>query len=124
MKRIGWAMLLVACCIGVFLALPSNYYLRRALTHFLPKIDSTRSSRTGSSKRAILPRGNRRKPITLARYRINIFRYSTTWGQSPMLSYKTARCFSNSTGKIIRQNRTATRFRWQKVLFRWPSDAP
>ena len=39
MKRIGWAMLLVACCIGVFLALPSNYYLRRALTHFLPKID-------------------------------------------------------------------------------------
>ena len=32
-------MLLVACCIGVFLALPSNYYLRRALTHFLPKID-------------------------------------------------------------------------------------
>lgn len=39
MKRIGWAMLLVACCIGGFLALPSNYYLRRALTHFLPKID-------------------------------------------------------------------------------------
>ncbi len=39
MKKIGWAILLLACCIGVFLALPSNYYLRRALTHFLPKID-------------------------------------------------------------------------------------
>lgn len=39
MKKIGWAILVIACCIGGFLALPSNYYLRRALVHLLPKID-------------------------------------------------------------------------------------
>lgn len=39
MKKTGWAILLVVCCIGGYLVLPSNYYLRRALTHLLPKID-------------------------------------------------------------------------------------
>lgn len=39
MKKTGWAILLVLCCIGGYLALPSNFYLRRALTHLLPKID-------------------------------------------------------------------------------------
>lgn len=39
MKKTGWAILLVICCIGGYLALPSNYYLRRALVHLLPKID-------------------------------------------------------------------------------------
>lgn len=38
-KKIGWAILLIVCCIGGYLVLPSNYYLRRALTHLLPKID-------------------------------------------------------------------------------------
>lgn len=38
-KKVGWAMLLIACCIGGYLVLPSNHYLRRALTHLLPKID-------------------------------------------------------------------------------------
>ena len=39
MKKTGWAILLVVCCIGGFLALPSNYYLRRAIVHLFPKID-------------------------------------------------------------------------------------
>lgn len=40
MKKIGWAILiLTVCCIGGFLALPSNQYLRRAIVHLLPKID-------------------------------------------------------------------------------------
>lgn len=39
MKKTGWAILLALCCIGGYLVLPSNYYLRRALTHLLPKID-------------------------------------------------------------------------------------
>lgn len=39
MKKAGWAILLAVCCIGGYLVLPSNYYLRRALTHLLPKID-------------------------------------------------------------------------------------
>lgn len=39
MKKARWGILVVACCIGGFLMLPSNYYLRRALTHLLPKID-------------------------------------------------------------------------------------
>lgn len=39
MKKTGWAILLTLCCIGGYLVLPSNYYLRRALTHLLPKID-------------------------------------------------------------------------------------
>lgn len=42
MKKIGWAILIplaTVCCAGGFLALPSNYYLRRALVHLLPKID-------------------------------------------------------------------------------------
>lgn len=30
---------MAVCCIGGYLVLPSNYYLRRALTHLLPKID-------------------------------------------------------------------------------------
>lgn len=39
MKKVGWAILLIVCCIGGYLVLPSNYYLRRALTHLLLKID-------------------------------------------------------------------------------------
>ncbi|MCD8137173.1 MAG: beta-lactamase family protein [Parabacteroides gordonii] len=39
MKKVGWAILLIVCCIGGYLVLLSNYYLRRALTHLLPKID-------------------------------------------------------------------------------------
>ena len=39
MKKAGWAILLIVCCIGGYLVLPSNYYLRRALMHLLPKID-------------------------------------------------------------------------------------
>ncbi len=39
MKKTGWAILLALCCIGGYLVLPSNYYLRRALIHLLPKID-------------------------------------------------------------------------------------
>lgn len=39
MKKAGWAILLIVCCIGGYLVLPSNYYLRRALTHLLPKIN-------------------------------------------------------------------------------------
>lgn len=38
-KKAGWILLGVVCCVGGYLALPSNYYLRRALTHFMPKID-------------------------------------------------------------------------------------
>lgn len=39
MKKAGWVLCVIGCCLGSFLMLPSNYYLRRALTHFLPKID-------------------------------------------------------------------------------------
>ena len=39
MKKTGWAILLALCCIGGYLVLPSNYYLRRALIHLLPEID-------------------------------------------------------------------------------------
>lgn len=39
MKKTGGAILLIACCIGGYLALPSQYYLRRALIHLHPKID-------------------------------------------------------------------------------------
>lgn len=39
MKKAGWAAGIIACLAGGFLLWPSNYYLRRALTHFLPKID-------------------------------------------------------------------------------------
>lgn len=39
MKKAGGAILIVICCIGGFLALPSNDYLRRAIVHLLPKID-------------------------------------------------------------------------------------
>lgn len=39
MRKTGWAILITVCCIGGYLVLPSNYYLRRALTHLLPKID-------------------------------------------------------------------------------------
>ena len=39
MKKTGWAILLALCCTGGYLVLPSNYYLRRALIHLLPKID-------------------------------------------------------------------------------------
>lgn len=39
MKKTGWAIAGMVCLLGAFLLWPSNYYLRRALTHFLPKID-------------------------------------------------------------------------------------
>lgn len=38
-KKIGWAFLVVVCCAGGFLALPSNYFLRRAIVNLFPKID-------------------------------------------------------------------------------------
>lgn len=38
-KKIGWAFLVVVCCVGGFLALPSNLYLRRAILHLYPRID-------------------------------------------------------------------------------------
>lgn len=39
MKKAGWAIFIIACCLIGFLALPSNFYLRRALVHLLPGID-------------------------------------------------------------------------------------
>jgi len=39
MKKLGIGIIIVLCGIGIFLALPSNYYLRQALTHMMPKID-------------------------------------------------------------------------------------
>lgn len=39
MKKAGWVAAGIVCLIGGFLLWPSNYYLRRAFTHFLPKID-------------------------------------------------------------------------------------
>lgn len=39
MKKAGWVAAGIFCLTGGFLLLPSNYYLRRAFTHFLPKID-------------------------------------------------------------------------------------
>ena len=39
MKKIGWAILVIVCCLGGYLALPSNYFLRRTLVHLYPKID-------------------------------------------------------------------------------------
>lgn len=39
MKRWGIACLALICGLALFLALPSNYYLRRALIHLTPKID-------------------------------------------------------------------------------------
>lgn len=38
-KRLGWTLLVIACCIGGYLALPSNYYLRHAIVNLFPKID-------------------------------------------------------------------------------------
>ena len=76
MKKIGWAILLLACCIGGFLALPSNYYLRRALTHFLPKIDQYPIFENRIVKATRLP-GNRRRHTTLVRFRRSIFRSLT-----------------------------------------------
>ena len=39
MKKVGWAILVIVCCVGGYLALPSNQYLRRAVVHLFPKID-------------------------------------------------------------------------------------
>ena len=38
-KTFGIAVVLLVCLIGGFLFLPSNYYLRKAIVHFMPKID-------------------------------------------------------------------------------------
>ena len=38
-RRVGWIVFIFMLGIGGYLALPSNYYLRRALIHLLPKID-------------------------------------------------------------------------------------
>jgi hypothetical protein len=38
-RRVGWIVFIFIVGIGGYLTLPSNYYLRRALTHLLPKID-------------------------------------------------------------------------------------
>jgi len=42
MKKVIIGITVLLCAIGVFLALPSNYYLRKALIHLLPKIDQYR----------------------------------------------------------------------------------
>jgi len=39
MKKIAIGIIVLLCATGIFLAVPSNYYLRRALVHLLPKID-------------------------------------------------------------------------------------
>ncbi|MDH6358733.1 serine hydrolase [Parabacteroides sp. PF5-9] len=39
MKRLGVGIIILICGVGLFLALPSNYYLRRALVHLTPTID-------------------------------------------------------------------------------------
>jgi len=39
MKKLGIGIIILLCGIGIFLALPSNYYLRQALIHLMPKID-------------------------------------------------------------------------------------
>lgn len=39
MKKAGIILLLIFVALGIFLALPSNYYLRQALIHLHPKID-------------------------------------------------------------------------------------
>ena len=38
-RSVRWIVFIFIVGIGGYLALPSNYYLRRALTHLLPKID-------------------------------------------------------------------------------------
>ena len=38
-RRVGWIVFIFMLGIGGYLALPSNYYLRRALIHLLPKIN-------------------------------------------------------------------------------------
>ena len=38
-RRVGWIVFILMLGIGGYLALPSNYYLRRALIHLLPKIN-------------------------------------------------------------------------------------
>ena len=37
-RRVGWIVFIFMLGIGGYLALPSNYYLRRALIHLLPKV--------------------------------------------------------------------------------------
>ena len=39
MKKLGKILLVILLAVGGFLLLPSNYYLRRAIIHLLPKID-------------------------------------------------------------------------------------
>lgn len=39
MKKLGIALLVLLAGVGIFLALPSQYYLRQALIHLTPKID-------------------------------------------------------------------------------------
>lgn len=55
MKKIGIGLLVLLGIVGVFLALPSNYYLRKALVHLHPKIDQypifeNRTIRAGAPK--------------------------------------------------------------------------
>ena len=38
-RSVRWIVFIFIVGIGGYLTLPSNYYLRRALTHLLPKID-------------------------------------------------------------------------------------
>lgn len=39
MKKVAIGFVILLCAVGIFLALPSNYYLRKALIHLHPKID-------------------------------------------------------------------------------------
>lgn len=40
-RSVRWIVFIFIVGIGGYLTLPSNYYLRRALTHLLPKIDQS-----------------------------------------------------------------------------------
>ena len=117
MKKTGWAILLALCCIGGYLVLPSNYYLRRALIHLLPKIDQypifeNRTIEAGA------PHGYSLRTTTNSPSPKNTCRYLMNWERSLLSLSKTVLYFSNNTGKIIPLDRTVTRFPWPKALFR------
>lgn len=118
MKKTGWAILLALCCIGGYLVLPSNYYLRRALIHLLPKIDQypifeNRTIEAGAPQAWIQSEDYNKLSIPE-----NTCRYLMNWERSLLSLSKTVLYFSNNTGKIIPLNRTVTRFPWPKALFR------
>ena len=117
-------MLLVACCIGVFLALPSNYYLRRALTHFLPKIDQYPIFENRIVKAGDPSPWQQAKAYNTCSIPDKYLPVFNNLGTVAYVVIQDSTLLFEQYWEDIRQNRTATRFRWQKVLFRWPSDAP